>query len=136
VKAQTRYPASVVATLAELWAGPHLKQEYATYFWQRMQESGAPIMAAAGRRPFYAEFDAFLAMARCVPELIQACFGMEEMPPKYVRDWFDRLDPDEKQRRARFTTQFESMYRAFQNCRSAPAGPPSCIAQAVLAFRC
>jgi hypothetical protein len=114
LEAQTRYPASVVATLAELWAGPHLKQEHATYFWQRMQDSGALISAAAGR-PFYAEFDAFLAMARSVPELIQACFGMQEMPPKYVRDWFDRLDPGEKQRRTRFTTQFEPMYRAFQN---------------------
>jgi hypothetical protein len=80
-----------------------------------MQESGDPIMAAAGRRPFYAEFDAFLTMARSVPELIQACFGTQEMPPKYVRDWFDGLDPGEKLRRAKFTTQFESIYRAFQN---------------------
>jgi hypothetical protein len=88
-----------------------MKQEHATYFWQRLQEPSG----ADRRRSFYAEFDAFLAMARSVPELIQACFGMEETPSQHVRDWFDGLDSGEKLRRARFTTQFEPIYRAFWN---------------------
>ena len=66
-------------------------------------------------------------MARTLPELIRACFGMEETPRRRVRDWLDRLDPGEKLRREKFATQFKPMYRASRTCRSATDGASSCI---------
>jgi hypothetical protein len=85
----------------ELWAGVDLKFEHAGFFLGKMQESlerprGARVamLEASGvivdtqwQRAFYANLDAFLVMARSVPEVINSCFG-KDTATKEMRDWF------------------------------------------------
>ena len=85
-----------MGTQSDLWGGPGVKQEHAFYFWRRMQHALEPpprtqinvAMQSAGtiigrdwQRSFYANFDAFLAMARSVPEIINVCFGYDDRAP-------------------------------------------------------
>jgi len=118
-----------VCTQSDLWGGPGVKQEHAFYFWRRMQhaleppprtqinvamQSAGTIIGWTGSSPSMPNFDAFLAMARSVPEIINVCFGYEDRAPKPIRDWFDALDPGEQQRRKEFTKQFAAWYGAFR----------------------
>ena len=118
-----------MGTQSDLWGGPGVKQEHAFYFWRRMQhaleppprtqinvamQSGGTIIGRDWQQSFYANFDAFLAMARSVPEIINVRFGYDDRAPKPIRDWFDALDPGEQQRRKEFTKQFAASYGAFR----------------------
>jgi hypothetical protein len=109
-----------------------MKQEHATYFWQRLQEPSG----ADWRRPFYAEFDALLAMARSIPELIQACFGMEETPSQHVPISLTGLIPARSCVAQGLQRNSSQSTARSGTCRSATDGPPSHIAQAVVVFRC
>jgi hypothetical protein len=113
----------------ELWAGVDLKFEHAGFFLGRMQESLEPprgarvaMLEASGaivdtqwQRAFYANLDAFLVMARSVPEVINSCFG-KDTATKEMRDWFTTtLSADEQKRRADFLNAFEITYNNFRN---------------------
>src|SRR5215472_12857307 len=84
-----------------LWAGVGLKVEHAGFFLRQMQ---AALDRLRGQRPamleaagatvdiqwqpaFYANLDAFLVMARRVPEVINSCFG-KDTANKEMRNWF------------------------------------------------
>jgi hypothetical protein len=111
-----------------LWAGVGLKVEHAGFFLRQMQAAldrprgqRAAMLEAAGatvdiqwQPAFYANLDAFLVMARSVPEVINSCFG-KDTANKEMRNWFAALSPDEQKRRADFLTAFENGYDAFRN---------------------
>jgi hypothetical protein len=60
---------------------------------------------------FYHHLDAFLAMARSIPEIIRCCFGID--PDRRMRSWLSSLNPSEVTRRQNFQTQFEPLSRTF-----------------------
>jgi hypothetical protein len=62
---------------------------------------------------FYAYLDAFLAMARSVPEVISACFGADRGSSEMKR-WFDGLDAAEQTRRRRFAENFKAAHMTFR----------------------
>jgi len=120
----------------ELWAGPHLKLQYAEFHLQKMEQSleGPPrdqhsvAMQAAGviidtgwQRSIYPYLDAFLSTARSIPEIIQCCFGVDaatrSKSNKKMRKWFNQLSPDERDRRREFKKQFADDYRGFRSRR-------------------
>ncbi|MGH9426729.1 MAG: hypothetical protein ACRD2L_10575 [Terriglobia bacterium] len=119
-----------MATMYEdLWAGVTLKIENAGFFLDEMQRSldrprgrDAARAEAAGavvdtqwQRAFYANLDAFLVMARSVPEVINCCFG-KDTATKEMRDWFTtKLPQAEQYRRTDFFKRFESDYDNFRN---------------------
>lgn len=117
----------------DLWSGVDLKSQYASFFLQEMSSSLQPpeqtannvVLESAGaivgnlwQQSFYPNFDAFLAMARSIPEIILSCFGDPtlEAAPKKVRKWFNALPPAEKKRREAFSLEFKSeSYKAFRD---------------------
>jgi hypothetical protein len=109
----------------ELWAGVDLKNEHAAFFLEQMGQALAPpprtqinvalqatgaIVGTGWQRSIYAYLDAFLAMARSVPEIIHACFGADLV----MKKWFLALPKAEQDRRNEFTTRFEIAYKAFK----------------------
>jgi hypothetical protein len=112
----------------KLWHGVNLKLEHAAFFQNKMsrslqpdrtptsavQESAGAIVGNDWQRSFYAYLDAFLAMARSVPEIINCCFGKDKQN-KEMAQWFQALDADEQRRREEFTREFEAVgYSAFR----------------------
>jgi hypothetical protein len=109
----------------DLWAGVDLKQGYAEFFLHEMTRSlqppeGAAALEGAGaivdtqwQQSFYPRLDAFLAMARSIPEIIQACFG-EDLGSKPMKLWSDALEPDERTRRQKFSAGFKPCYETFR----------------------
>jgi hypothetical protein len=108
----------------ELWGGVELKISNAEFFLDRMRRSlqppertamnvalrfSATIVGTQWQRPFYAYLDAFLAMCRSIPEIINCCFGKD----KFMRDWFKGLAAPEQNRRRMFSTQFQADREAF-----------------------
>ena len=78
----------------ELWTAVEFKLEGAQLFLEEMgkdllppsithRESTAAILSAGAivghlwQRKFYHHVDAFLAMARSIPDIIQSCFGID-----------------------------------------------------------
>jgi hypothetical protein len=117
----------------ELWAGIDLKLDNASFHFERMSEALQPpkqdaytitlessdaLVGGNWHRAFYAHLDAFLSMARSVPELIRCCFGMDDSAKK-MREWFDTLDHDEQKHRREFGDRFKADYDAF---RALPLG--------------
>jgi hypothetical protein len=108
----------------DLWAGVGLKLRHAEFFLHEMSRSLQPppmnaVQQSAGttidtgwQQSFYAYLDAFLAMARSIPEIIQSCFGEDRSKP--MAAWFDALDDAEKERRRAFSSQFEPAYKCFR----------------------
>jgi hypothetical protein len=108
----------------DLWAGVVLKLEYASYFLEKMSRSlqpsaGAATLEAAGavaehpwERSFYPSLDAFLAMTRSIPEIIQCCFGEDRSSA--MAKWFNALPAPEKTRRQAFSAEFKSCYDEFR----------------------
>lgn len=70
-------------------------------------------MTTAWQRAVYANFDAFLAMVRSVPEIIHACFGADDGNKK-MKTWFAALSPAERQRRDQFTKHYEAIHERFR----------------------
>jgi hypothetical protein len=110
-----------------LWAGVKLKLQYAEFHLQRMTQSLEPpertatnvALQAAGaiidtgwQRAIWPHFDAFLAAARSVPEIIRCCFGKDSAP--IMRGWFGNLSDSEQARRQEFTKQFKNEYDSFR----------------------
>jgi hypothetical protein len=109
-----------------LWAGVDLKVGHAAFFLQEMsrslqppeqtatnvalQSSGA-IVGNLWQLSFYPYFDAFLAMTRSIPEIIQCCFGEDRSPA--MANWFRALHAAEQTRRQTFSSQFKPDYSQF-----------------------
>ena len=107
----------------ELWVGVDLKAQHADFYLSEMGRSLQPpertqmnvalmssgvILDTRWQRSFYAYFDAFLAMARSIPEIINCCFG-KDTRNKEMTAWFRRaLEQDEQDRRQAFTREFEA----------------------------
>jgi hypothetical protein len=85
-------------TTAPMWAGAAQKLGHALFFYTEMQRALEPdrsheaaVMQShfgTGRnwqQPFYANLDAFLAMARSVPAIIECCFGKDPQLKKWLR---------------------------------------------------
>ena len=118
----------------ELWAAVEFKLENARFFLEQMandlspagdartqisvaiQSTGA-IMCNLWQKRFYAHLDAFLAMTRSTPDIIQSCFGADprvnykKRTP--IREWFTQLDTEEQDRRRKFQSQFTQHYENF-----------------------
>jgi len=112
----------------ELWAGVELKIQNAEFFLEQMGkallppdrtpmnialESTGAIIETRWQRSFYANLDAFLAMVRSVPEIIQACFGAD-LGSREMKAWFNRLTPAEQTRRKNFAAQFKTVHDTFR----------------------
>jgi hypothetical protein len=119
----------VVATQADFWPAVETKMEHAQFFHTRMRQALEPptrtrsnvALQARGtiiwtdwQRRLFANFDAFLAMARSVPEIIEASFGVDTRPPKDIRRWFTTLVDDEQKRRQMFSYRFAPAYDRFR----------------------
>ena len=115
----------------ELWAGPDLKLQYAEFHLERMGQSLEPperthgnvaleasgtILATNWEKSFYPHLDAFFSTTRSIPEIIQCCFGAD-LANREMKDWFDQLTPDERDRRNQFSAEFDSEYRGFRLLR-------------------
>ena len=111
----------------ELWSGPQLKLEYALFHLTRIQRAlQRPEMTGdcaanitsngivdTGWQPsLYPHFDAFLAAARSIPEIIQCCFGTDR-DYRLLR-WFQQLPAEEQARRRAFRHQFTG-YKTFRD---------------------
>jgi hypothetical protein len=110
----------------KLWVGAELKVENAEFFLHGMGMSlrgpestqinaalqlAGMVIDTGWQRSFYAQLDAFLAMVRSVPEIIQCCFGVDKSPA--MSTWFYGLPAAEKSRRQRFADKFKAARSAF-----------------------
>ncbi len=130
---QSYHPGPEAITMhEELWAGVELKINNAEIFFEGMGKALLPpnqtpmsiAVQSAGaitdtlwQQSFYADLDAFLAMARSVPEILQWGFGIDKLfSSKWEpwKSWFDRIDPTEKTRRQNFATKFKPAHDAFR----------------------
>jgi hypothetical protein len=110
-----------------LWSAVEHKLAGAEFFHTEMGRDIAPphlnspqlaAIVAAGvvlhnpwQERFYHHLDAFLAMARSVPEIIRSNFGVD--PDRRMYAWFTGLNPPEVARRRRFQGLFEPLSRIF-----------------------
>jgi hypothetical protein len=107
-----------------LLAGAELKIENAQFFLNGMTRSlrrpeqtqiNVAILATGvvidtgWQRSFYAQLDAFLAMVRSVPEIIQCSLGADPV----MGTWFNGLPAAERGRRQSFADNFKPLQRAF-----------------------
>jgi hypothetical protein len=112
----------------ELLAGAELKIENAQFFLDGMARSlrgpqrtqiNAAIQAAGAivddrwQRSFYAHLDAFLAMVRSVPDIIQCCLGVDDRWPVAMKAWFNGLPVAEQARRQTFAVSFGPLQHVF-----------------------
>jgi hypothetical protein len=108
----------------KLWAGVGLKVEHAMFHYQRMvqsleppdqtyaaQEAAGAIVDTGWQRSLYAHFDAFLSATRSLAEIVKCCFGFDDH--RTMKDWFDLLPAEEKDRRRQFWKQFQVHYARF-----------------------
>ena len=58
-------------------------------------QAGGAIIDTGWQRSIYPHLDAFLSTTRSIPEIIQCCFGVDD-GNREIRDWFDKLSPDEQ----------------------------------------
>lgn len=105
-----------------LWAGANQKREHTLFFYIRMQNALEPdrshtaavmqfgMVGLNWQLPFYANLDAFLAMARSVPAIIECCFGWDQRLEK----WLKSLSKDEQDRRRNFQNEFDPLHYAFR----------------------
>src|SRR6266704_3362780 len=109
----------------DLWSAVEHKLAGAEFFFREMGRDIVPphlnhpqlaAIAATGvivdnrwQERFYHHFDAFLTMARSIPEIIRSCFGIDPI----MRSWISSLDISEVTRRQNFQTQFGQLSRTF-----------------------
>ncbi len=113
----------------DLWRGVDGRIREAERSYREMGISISPpdhtwenaALVAAGvdvNRPwqdtFYPHVSTFLAKVRSVPSIIRACFG-KDLGSAEMRDWWDRLTPDERLRREDFSDQFRSDWETFRD---------------------
>jgi hypothetical protein len=109
------------STHRDLWAGIDLKIENADFHFDGMNKALQPperppytVAAIIGRNwhtAFYAHLNAFLSAVRSVPDLIRCCFGVDDSSK--MKDWFNALDYEERERRREFGDKFKGDYDAF-----------------------
>jgi hypothetical protein len=108
-----------------LWSAVEHKLSGAEFFLKQMGRDIVPpslnsphlaaiastgvIVSHPWQERFYYHLDAFLAMARSVPEIIQCCFGVDRL----MRRWLARLTTSEVTRRRTFQKQFEPLSQTF-----------------------
>jgi hypothetical protein len=111
----------------DLWSAVEHKLAGAEFFFREMGRDIVPpylndprlaAIAATGvivgnpwQQKFYHHFDAFLTMARSIPEIIRCCFGID--PDGRMRSWIAGLNPSEVTRRQTFQAQFDPLSRTF-----------------------
>lgn len=110
-----------------LWAGVNLKIEYGLFhlqaMWRSLErpplthmnaalEASGAIVDTGWQRSFYPHFDAFLTATRSVPEITNACFGVDT-GSREMKTWFQSLAPEEQDRRRAFTDQFDDARQKF-----------------------
>ncbi|RZI42394.1 hypothetical protein EGT07_14380 [Herbaspirillum sp. HC18] len=110
-----------------MWDGVDFKFDNASLFYDNMVRSLQPaiqgrtsvvLVSSPGtaigtqwQRELYANFDAFLAMARSVPEIINFCFGKDascDNKKNPMHGWFNSLDATERTRRTDFSSDFKN----------------------------
>lgn len=111
----------------DIWAGVRFKIRNAEYFLDQMSKAlipteGPPAVFAAlhvgsnvdhqWQQKFFANLDAFLAMARSAPEIIRCCFGYDDSKP--MKDWWNALCADEQRRRKEFSAEFKTAFEAYK----------------------
>ena len=109
------------------WAGVNLKIEYGLFhllaMWRSLEppaltpmnaalEATGAIVDTGWQRSFYPHFDAFLTATRSVPEIINACFGVDTAS-REMNTWFQSLTSEEQVRRRAFTDQFGDARQKF-----------------------
>jgi hypothetical protein len=115
----------------KLWAGVAWKLSSAEFFLGQMQraldqprgahaaraEAAGVALSVEWQKPFYANLDAFLAMARSVPDVINWCFGVDRAmrEPTWLKPWYHSLSLSEKTRRQDFSNHFRQHFDAFRN---------------------
>ncbi len=118
----------------ELWGAVDFKLRSAQFFLQEMgndlapvsfrsqstpaiQSSAGAIVGSLWQERFYPHLDAFLAITRSVPDIIQSCFGADPRVNSKKRTpikvWFTQLDSKEQNRRRNFQSQFAKDYEDF-----------------------
>lgn len=124
---------SKMPSQADVMRAVDTKMEHARFFWNRMCEIFDPPrptqaevarhamnMASWQRMPnwqwrLYANLDAFLPIARSVPDVAQTLLGVDQRMPADMRRWFDGLPPDEQMRRRSFQAQFQPIFDQFRD---------------------
>jgi hypothetical protein len=104
----------------ELWAGIEFKLGEAQFFLEWMSKILMPARlntpafaehATTQWQPdFYYYLDAFLGATRSVPDVIQKCFGDDNLSKE---EWPQPLDAEETARRKSFQDEFKSLRRDF-----------------------
>ena len=114
----------LVATQADFWPAVDTKLEHAFYFYVQMTRvfdrdrsayvgysSASPTITITNwQTRLFANLDAFLAMTRSVPDIIQASFGWDRV----LEAWLKTLGPNEQKRRQDFAAQFKPTLEAFK----------------------
>jgi hypothetical protein len=77
-------------------------------------ESAGAILGSDWQSSFYSLVGTFLAKVRSAPSIIEACFGADRVSQQ-MKDWWDRLPPDEQRRRQAFSAQFRADREVFRN---------------------
>jgi len=124
---------SQMPSQADFMRAVDTKMEHARFFWNRMCEIFDPPrptqaevarhatnMASWQRMPnwqwrLYANLDAFLPIARSVPDVAQTLLGVDQRMPADMRRWFDGLPHDEQTRRRSFQAQFQPIFDQFRD---------------------
>jgi hypothetical protein len=83
-----------------------------TPYLSALRASGV-ILHHPWQERFYYHFDAFLAMGRSIPEIVQCLFGLDPAPP--MRPWRLGLPQAESDRRHKFQSEFDSAYQTFRD---------------------
>jgi hypothetical protein len=113
---------------SDLWSAVEYKQTGAEFFFKEMGRDiqpphlGNPTMVAIvvstgaivgspWQERFYHHLDAFLTMARSIPEIIQCNFGLDPSPS--MRRWISNLNSLEEARRRTFQDRFDPLRRMF-----------------------
>jgi hypothetical protein len=110
-----------------LWSAIEHKLAGAEFFFKEMSRDIVPphvnsphlaaivstgaILHNPWQEKFYHHLDAFLAMARSVPEIIRSSFGVDS--DRRMRSWLASLGPAERTRRRNFQSQFDPLSHTF-----------------------
>jgi hypothetical protein len=110
-----------------MWDAIEHKLDGAEFFFGEMGRDlvspavGNPTMAAIAistgatvghpwQQRFYHHLDAFLAIARSVPDIVRCCFGFDPV----MGSWLSSLDTAERARRQAFQAKFTKPYEDFK----------------------
>jgi hypothetical protein len=109
VEAKLGEAQTVLADMSRCLQGPER-----THVAVVLEASGA-IVGHDWQSSFYSLGDSFLAKARSVAWIIEACFGNDSRGSAEMRAWWQGLSPDEQRRRTAFSEQFRADKKAFSD---------------------